>query len=119
MAHLGPSLRRAKVRERPGRRVGAAVVASLLVNVAIFVLLARAGAFSMPAPGDVKRVVLAPISASQWAANRSIGGAPSQPKPLTPFAMPRPPPAEPEKEKERTEKGQIVDLGQTNGQKPK
>jgi TonB family protein len=121
MAHLGPSLRRAKIRERPGRRIGAAVLASLLLNVAIFLLLVRAGAFSMPNPGDVKRVSLAPISASRWAANRSIAGGPSAPRPATPFVMPRPPapPPEAEKDKDKKEKGQVVDLGQTNDKKPK
>jgi TonB family protein len=120
MAYLGPSLRRTKVRERPGRRIGAAVVASLLFNVAVFLLLARAGAFSMPAPGDVKRVTLAPISASRWAANRAISGAPAEPRPAAPFAMPRPPQPPPKPpEQEDKAKGQVVDLGKTNGQKPK
>ena len=71
MTHLGPSLRRAKVRERPGRRAALAVVALLLFNLAIFALLVRAGAFQMTAPADVKRVALAPISADRWAANRA------------------------------------------------
>jgi TonB family protein len=119
MAYLGPSLRRAKVRERPGRRLGAAVLASLLFNVALFVLLARAGAFSMPAPVDVKRVTLAPVSASAWAANRAIAGARSASRPLAPFAMPRPLPPPPEADKDKKEKGQVVDLGQTNDKKPK
>jgi TonB family protein len=117
MAHLGPSLRREKVRERPGRRMGAAVLASLLLNVAIFVLLVRAGAFQMPAPGSVTRVSLAPVSASRWAANRAIAGAPAEPRPATPFAMPRPPPPAPAPEREP--KGQVVDLGPTNDKKPK
>ncbi len=121
MTHLGPSLRRAKVRERPGRRAALAVVASLLFNLAMFALLVRAGAFQMASPADVKRVSLAPISADRWAANRAIAGAqPAERKPAAPFAMPRPPPPPPAPpEAKREEKGQVVDLGPTNDKKPK
>src|SRR5512138_235788 len=117
MTHLGPSLRREKVRERPGIRLASAVLASLALNAVVLALLVRAGAFQMAVPGEVKRVVLAPLSASQWAANRAVRSSPAEKK-AQPFAMPRPPPP-PEAEARRDEKGQIVDLGQTNDQKPK
>jgi TonB family protein len=117
MAHLGPSLRRAKIRERPGRRVVVAVLASGVINAAIFLILVHVGAFQVPAPVDVKRVSLAPISASRWAANRAIAGAPAEPRPATPFTMPRPPPPPPVPEDKP--KGQVVDLGQTNEKTPK
>ena len=77
MTHLGPSLRRAKVRERPGRRIAAAALVSILLNALVFLLLARAGAFSLPK--ESARVSLRPLSSSQWAANQVIrpdGGAP-------------------------------------------
>lgn len=121
MTHLGPSLRRAKVRERPGRRAAFAVVASLLLNLAIFAFLVRAGAFQMAAPTDVKRVSLAPVSADRWAANRAIAGAQPERKAATPFAMPRPPPPPPAPppDDKREEKGRVVDLGPTNDKKPK
>lgn len=119
MAHLGPSLRRAKIRERPGRRAAVAVLASVLLNVAIFLVLVHAGAFQMPAPTDVKRVALAPISASRWAANRAVGGVQPTPRPMAPFAMPRPPPQPPAPAPEDKPKGQVVDLGQTNEKTPK
>jgi TonB family protein len=98
--------------------MAAAVVASVLFNIAIFLLLVHAGAFQMPAPVDVKRVTLAPISASRWAANRAIAGAPSGTRAPAPLAMPRPPapPAPPPEDKP---KGQVVDLGQTNEKTPK
>src|SRR5512140_1283888 len=117
MTHLGPSLRRARVRERPLRRVVTAVLVSVLFNAAVFLLLARAGAFQLGAPGEAKRVTLAPISASQWAANRAVAGAvPLVKPPQQPFAMPRPPPPAPPPEPDTKEKGQIVDLGPTNGE---
>jgi len=116
MSHLGPSLRRAKVRERPGRRVAVAVLGSLLLNASLFLLLVRAGAFQLGGPVDATRVALAPISASRWAANRAL--QPADRRPATSLAMPRPPPpAEPEPESKA--KGQVVDLGPTNDQKPK
>lgn len=107
MTHLGPSLRRAKVRERPGRRAVAALAASILLNALVFVLLARAGAFDVPPKSA--RVSLAPVNASQWAANRAIrpdaGSAsrPARPPAEPPKApTPPPPPASP--------KGQVVDV---------
>lgn len=122
MAHLGPSLRRAKIRERPGRRAAVAVLVSLLLNAAIFLVLVRAGAFDLGRPVDMTRVALAPVSASRWAANRAIQqGTPADRRQATPFALPRPPPPPPPEPAPESKKamGQVVDLGPTNDQKPK
>ncbi len=71
MAHLGPSLRREKLKERPVRRTGAALIASLAANALLLWALAAAGAFRL-AKVDSARVVLAPMSAAQWEANRAV-----------------------------------------------
>ena len=116
MTHLGPSLRREKVRERPGRRASVAVLVSLAINAAFLFLLVRAGAFDLPAPA--KPVALAPVSAAQWAANRLIrpdGATP--PPPAAPFAMPRPPPPAPPAPP-RDAKGQIVDVAPSKDATP-
>lgn len=115
MTHLGPSLRRAKVRERPARRAAVAAVASIALNLLGILLLARAGAFHMPAPAHERRVALAPVSAGQWAANRAIRTRPptDQPAPA-PFAMPRPPEPEPPRDK----KGQVVDVAPSKDSTP-
>jgi TonB family protein len=112
MTHLGPSLRREKVRERPARRVAAAVLASLAINAAFLVLLVRAGAFTMPA--EAKRVALAPISAAQWAANRAIRSPQAGSTQPPPLAVPRPPPPAPS----RDQKGQVVDVAPSKNQTP-
>src|SRR5512138_3805914 len=103
MTHLGPSLRRAKVRERPGRRTAAAVLVSILLNCLIFLLLARAGAFSLPA--HPTRVALTPLSSKQWAANRAVGPKAPMPRPEPPKPPPKPPEAA-----ESLAKGQVVDV---------
>ncbi len=108
MTHLGPSLRRAKVRERPGRRVAAAMVVSVVLNALLFFLLARAGAFTMPAQSA--RVALAPVSSSQWASNRAIRPDAGGPRPtLKPPAAP-PPKAPPPQPPDAVAKGQVVDV---------
>ena len=114
MNHLGPSLRRAKIRERPGRRVLLALLISLTANAGIFVLLARSGAFQMGAPAKSARVALAHISPAQWAANRAVSGAQPERRPAAPFAMPSPPPPEPK----RDAKGQVVDIAPSNDKTP-
>lgn len=118
MTHLGPTLRRAKVRERPGRRAAAALVASFLLNAGMFLLLVRAGAFQLGTPRSAARVALAPVSAAQWAANRAVrppGSA--EREPAEPFAMPRPPP-KPPPEPERKAKGQVVDVAPSRDRTP-
>src|SRR5512138_1223713 len=107
MTHLGPSLRRAKVRERPGRRTAAAALVSILVNALMFLLLARAGAFSLPAKPT--RVSLKPVSASRWAANRTVGPKATEPRPEPP-KPPKPAPRAPEPRDEPRPDGQVVDV---------
>jgi len=107
MTHLGPSLRRAKVRERPGRRAAVAFAVSILLNSLAFLLLVRSGAFRIEAPAA--RVSLAPVSAAQWAANRAISrGTP----PRRQAGPPPAPPAEP------TPDGQVVDVAPSSDSTP-
>ena len=84
MAYLGPSLRREKRSERPLRRAIVAAVASIALNALLLRALAVAGAFHLAGPADRTRVALAPLSASQWEANRALarppGAAPVAPK---------------------------------------
>jgi TonB family protein len=73
MAHLGPSLRRGIVRERPGVRFALAVAVSLALNVAGAWLVVASGAFDVATrPQDAARVALAPMSTAEWEANRAI-----------------------------------------------
>ena len=81
MGYLGPSLRRGKRVERPIRRAALAVLASLALNAALFGALVAAGAFQVPAPTQKTRVAMAPLSASQWDANRAIAKQPGAAKP--------------------------------------
>jgi TonB family protein len=102
MGYLGPSLRRAKRVERPVRRITLAVAGSLALNAAIFLVLVALGAFQIPAPAHQTPVALAPLSASQWDANRAVARPPGVPVP--PAAKPPAPPPE-----EKSE-GRIVEL---------
>jgi TonB family protein len=90
MGYLGPSLRREKRKERPLRRFAAAVVASLIANAVILWALAAAGAFRIGQPPGSAPVALAPLSASQWNANRAIAGAPPRPAAPPQAQPPRP-----------------------------
>ncbi len=115
MTHLGPSLRRAKVRERPARRSAVALVTSILLNALLFLLLVRAGAFDVPPQSA--RVSLAPVSASQWASNRAIrpdAGSASRPV-RPPTAAPKPPAAPPP---EPRMPGQVVDVAPSPNSTP-
>jgi TonB family protein len=113
MAFLGPRSSRRKANGRQAVRVAAAVLVSILLNVGLFSLAARMGAFAPPGRREVKPVALAPLSAQQWDANRAIAGAappaarpqaqPPAPKPPAP--KPPPPPAP-----EPREHGQVVDV---------
>jgi TonB family protein len=117
MTHLGPSLRRTKVRDRPGRRAALAAVASLAVNALGILLLARAGAFQMGAPKEASRVALAPVSADRWAANRAIRDG--KERVAAPFPMPRPQQQpKPEPEPDRKPKGQVVDVAPSKDSTP-
>lgn len=93
MAYLGPSLRREKRSERPLRRLAASAVASIALNALLLRALIAAGAFHFAGPADRTRVALAPLSASQWEANRAVGK--SSAAPVAPAApKPAPPPEE-------------------------
>lgn len=118
MTHLGPSLRRVKVRERPGRRAALALLASLALNAVGLLLLQRAGAFAVAAPAA--RVALAPVSAAQWASNRAIRGevAPAERPPRQPFAMPRPQPKPPPEPERSDMPGQVVDVAPSKDATP-
>jgi len=119
MAYLGPSLRRRKLRERPGARVVAALALSILANLVVLLLLVASGVFDVRAPRDVKPVVLAPLSAQQWERNRALDGAvaraaPAQkpPAPATPAPRAAPPPPE-----DRAH-GQVVDVAPSADNRP-
>jgi protein TonB len=81
MAYLGPSLRRARRKERPARRAGAALAASLVLNVALLWALAVSGAFRLQPAPDSARVALARIDAAQWEANRAVAPSERAPRP--------------------------------------
>ncbi len=106
MAFLGPSLRRRRVTDRPGVRVGLAILLSLGLNVLLLMVVAGLGAFDIGRPAQVRPVAIAPLTADQWDANRAIvGGAPAAPMPRPPSlpATPAPRPRE-----EREPPGQVV-----------
>lgn len=97
MAHLGPSLRRETIRERPAARFAVAVAVSLALNLAGAWLLVASGALDVARPAqDAARVALAPMSAAEWEANRAVANDREKPPE-------RPPPADPEG-------GEVVEL---------
>jgi TonB family protein len=97
MAHLGPSLRRGIVRERPGIRFALAVAVSLALNAGGAWLVVASGAFDVASRGqDAARVALAPMTAAQWEANRAVEGE----------KVPQPERAQPQDRK----KGTVVEL---------
>lgn len=104
MAFLGPSLRRRRVTERPGSRAAAALLLSLALNALLVWLLVAGGVFAPPAASAVKPVVLAPLTADQWNANRALSGSA---RPL-PAPVPRPPVAPPPRQEELA--GKVVEL---------
>ncbi|HTN52580.1 MAG TPA: TonB family protein [Anaeromyxobacter sp.] len=110
MAFLGPSLRRRRVAERPGLRVAAAVVLSLVLNAVLVLVITGMGAFDLAKPVRPAAVALAPLSSDQWSANRAIGGVqPPSPAPHYPLPL-APPPTPPPVEVEKKLHGQIVDV---------
>jgi TonB family protein len=94
MTYLGPSLRRRKRIVRPWQRVAVALGVSFLVNLLVLRVTYVDWIGKVTAPGDVRPVVLAPLSSSQWQANR--GGLPPASK-LPPIVPPvvAPPPETP------------------------
>jgi TonB family protein len=113
MAFLGPSLRRRKLRERPAARASAAIALSILANLALLGLLAAAGVFDVKVPPESSRVALAPLSPSQWAANRLVSDSARATRPRVPAQAPRtpaPPPDNP--------RGQVVDVAPSADGRP-
>lgn len=110
MNTLGPSLRRTRRRAtRVWRRCVAGLAISLSLN---FLVLKNIGVDWLKgarvSPDTERAVSLAPLSASQWAANRtpSVGAAPHRSVP--PPAVPPPAPAPPRVP------GQVVDVEHSN-----
>ena len=117
MTYLGPSLRRSRKRAaRPWVRAGAAVAASLLVN-ALVLREVKVG-FLTPRPVTAPRAIqLAPLSASEWEANRraSSARAASPDRTAPPLAVlrpPTPPPVPP------LAPGQVVDVAPSKDSTP-
>jgi len=117
LTYLGPSLRRARRRSRPWIRFAGAVAVSLLANAALLRAIHVGGISGAVKGGPVQRpVALAPLSASQWEANRRA--APAQPSPpaAQPSALavvPPPPPPPPNRVK-----GQVVDVAPSKDPTP-
>ena len=90
MAHLGPALRRRKRLERPWRRAAVALVVSLLLNWLALSEIKVDWLAGLKPGAPVREVALAPLSASQWAANRQVSPA----RPAVSVPKPPPPPRE-------------------------
>jgi len=104
VSYLGPSLRRARRRPSAGRRLAAAVVLSVALNL----LLLSTLDLSWIAPEARREVSLAALGAREWEANRAV--APPRARPASPppaAGQPRPEPA-PEPDVARK---QVVDIG--------
>ncbi|GEJ58013.1 TonB family protein [Anaeromyxobacter diazotrophicus] len=118
MSYLGPSLRRRRRRQRPGLRLAAALLVSLLVNAA-GLLLVRTTSVMVPsreAGGPARSVELAPLSSAQWEANRRPASGAAAPRPSTPLTLaPAPPPAPPPP---RSAPGQVVDVAPSKNATP-
>jgi len=71
MPLLGPTLRRGKATPRPRLRALVALLASLALNALLLALLAASGTFRLERSARAP-VALAPLSASEWNANRAI-----------------------------------------------
>ncbi len=117
MSYLGPSLRRtARRTQRAWRRFFVAIVLSLLVNALVLDQIAHWRL--TPATVTTKRdVVLAPLSASEWEANRAIGKSqPTKPSQSPTIAQTTPPPAPPPPP--RNMPGQVVDVAPSKNDTP-
>jgi TonB family protein len=106
MTHLGPSLRRWRHSSRTWPRVAVGLVVSLLVNLLVLRLV-HVDFVGIQATRDGARPVsLAPLSASEWAANRQVlPSRPGRPAILPPVVVPPPAPEPPKMP------GQVVDVG--------
>ncbi|HZZ84863.1 MAG TPA: TonB family protein [Anaeromyxobacteraceae bacterium] len=111
MAFLGPMLRRRRLPSRPWRRALVALALSLLVNAVVLSevhidWLGKDGGAAVP-----RSVALAPLSARQWEANRTVGGkaAATAPRPEG-HLLPAPPPAPAPPKVTPQAPGQVVDV---------
>jgi TonB family protein len=86
MDPFGPTLRRTRRREHPAWRVLLAVAVSLLVNLLVVWLLDASWLGLRPAT-ERRDVALAPLTASDWEANRAVRPA----RPAAPAPAPLPP----------------------------
>ncbi len=120
MTHLGPSLRRSARRApRPWRRVLVALALSLLVN-ALVLREIDVGWSAIRRPElPPAQVSLAPLSASEWAANRAVQGAQRAPSKAPDAANRVPPPAPaPPPPPPRNMPGQVVDVAPSKNETP-
>lgn len=104
MSHLGPSLRRRRRPTRTWWRLALGLVASLLANGAVLLLVKVDLATLRLGTREVRPVALEPLSAEQWARNRTVEPGRAQP-PAPPQV--KPPPRPPDA------KGQVVDVAPT------
>lgn len=118
LSYLGPSLRRRRRRHRPGLRTATAIAVSLLLNAGAL-LLVRTTSVVVPVregAGPARAVELAPLSSSQWEANRRASGSSATRRTpglaLAP-APPPPPPPPPQKAP-----GQVVDVAPSKDSTP-
>jgi TonB family protein len=84
------------VRERPGARAAAALLASALANAAVLAALDRAGALVVPGARRAAPVALARIGGAEWEAARRIAGPPAPASPPRPLDAGIVPPVRPE-----------------------
>ncbi len=136
MNHLGPSLRRTRSRPWTGWRLLVGVLLSLAVNGLVFWLVSldwsKLKAFPSEGPRSVS---MAPVSASNWEANRRItDGSKPPPPPVAlpqqrmappPRAQPQPQPQQPQQPVAETpaqpapqQSAQVVDVAPTSTDKP-
>jgi TonB family protein len=88
VSSLGPSLRRLARPRRRGRRLLAALAASLLANL---LFLSRLDLTWLDrASAQVRSVSVAPLSARDWEANRRVGAVAPQTRPPPPAAVQQP-----------------------------
>jgi len=103
VGYLGPSLRRSARRAtRPGWRAAFALAISLVLNGLILTQIKIDWMSKPSAAGPTRAVALAPLSASQWDANRLAGESRSRPPPPRTADVPPPPP--------RQAPGQVVEV---------
>jgi TonB family protein len=111
MTHLGPSLRRKRRAAPRWRRAALALLVSLALNALVLKQVHVDWTGIQMKPGEARPVVLAPLSASQWAANRGVP-PPGAPMPILPPVVPAPPP-----EKAQAP-GQVVDVAPAKDNRP-